>query len=557
MDENVKNDAKKVMLVQYGGDSRIKAVTDINKKGKIKVTDPTEHNLAGLFNVNTNDSALEAFFKKFMQEAENPSHTGLRKVFIMTEDVLNKLIKIDLDPKELEKYRVDPAAELQKLQDKKEGKTQQAGGGDDTSQTQAQTGPEPQTQTQTQTPQGQEKAEVAPLFDVSKIDRADLERKGIRYEDMEPHLKAMSFGHKSNQLVGMNPEMEPGGVRVPTKGRISLAEQPDGSVRVVPHYWQEKPNLDAPFHGVMLPQDVKTNIENTRHAGKVVDLELTPGKKEACYISRDPLTNTLEYMRVSDFTHNKDMKGTTLSDGDHLNIAAGSKGLLEKFVTRSGYYRDGFIQVDAANRNYEFSYDGLDRNRYAEENKLIAKQNREAKKAAGKEVSPDKPGKPQQSQRSFIHKRLKGVEVPQETYDLWKAAEKDPSLRPQAKAVYMKDMRFDGKDQPVSLWVKPNYDEGKLKFYHWNPDYQRKTAPVVKPTAQSETQHAVNTEGKTVEATKGVQEPLKTGQQRPTAGQQNKPDEKKPDGNKPQVRNRPPAKGQSAGRGKKNTGPKL
>ncbi len=37
----------------------------------------------------------------------------------MTEDVLNKLIKINFDPKELEKYRVDPAAELQKLQDNK------------------------------------------------------------------------------------------------------------------------------------------------------------------------------------------------------------------------------------------------------------------------------------------------------------------------------------------------------------------------------------------------------------------------------------------------------
>ncbi len=72
MDEKLTNDAKKVMLVQQAGDGPLKGVTHIDKKGKIKVTDPTEQNLANLLNVNTQDSALEAFFKKFMQEAEIP-----------------------------------------------------------------------------------------------------------------------------------------------------------------------------------------------------------------------------------------------------------------------------------------------------------------------------------------------------------------------------------------------------------------------------------------------------------------------------------------------------
>lgn len=508
MDEKLKNDAKKVMLVQLAGDGQIKAVTDINKKGKIKVTDPTEQNIANLFNVNTNDSVLEAFFKKLMQEAENPSHSGVKnavtKVFIMTVAALDKLIKINFDPKELEKHRVDPAAELQKMQDKK----QKQDGGGETAQT-------------TDTPQA-----VQP-FDASKIDRADMERKGIKWESIEPHLKAMAYGHKSNKLVDMNPEMEPGGVRIPIKGRVSLAEQPDGILRVVPHYWQEKPNLDAPFHGVLLPDDVKTNIENTRHAGKIVDLELSPGKKEACYVSRDPLTNALEYMRVADFPHKKDMKGTTLSDGSALNIEGGRKGLLEKFVTRAGYYRDGYIQVDAANRNYEFSYDGLDRNRYAQENKEIYRQNNAEKKAAGQEVSPGK-----SQSESFIHKRMGGVEVPQKTYELWKAAETDPSLRTDIKAVYMKDMKLDGKGEPISLWVKPNYEKGKQDFFKWNPDYVRKTAKEVKPTLESEKQHAVNTEGNTVEAVKDVKEPLKQGQQKPTPQQRHRAAQNKPQ-NKP------------------------
>ena len=62
-----------------------------------------------------------------------------------------------------------------------------------------------------------------------KIDLADMEKKGIRMEDIEPHLKAMSYGHKSNGLVEMNPELE-NGMRVSTKGRVSLEEQADGDV---------------------------------------------------------------------------------------------------------------------------------------------------------------------------------------------------------------------------------------------------------------------------------------------------------------------------------------
>ena len=254
MDENVKNDAKQVMLVQNADDGRLQAVTGVDRDGNIQTADPTDQNVASLLNVNTQDSALEAFFKKFMEQAQNPVHTG---IFVMTENALNKLIRIDFDPEILENYRIDPSERLQT----------------------------------------QEQRQFEPL-DVTKIDLADMEKKGIRMEDIEPHLKAMSYGHKSNGLVEMNPELE-NGMRVSTKGRVSLEEQADGSLRVVPHYWQERPDLDAPFHGVLLDEEAKTNLMNTRHAGKVIDLELEPGKLTPCYVSIDKWTNTLEPMPVS------------------------------------------------------------------------------------------------------------------------------------------------------------------------------------------------------------------------------------------------------------------
>ena len=105
MDENVKNDAKQVMLVQNADDGRLQAVTGVDRDGNIQTADPTDQNVASLLNVNTQDSALEAFFKKFMEQAQNPVHTG---IFVMTENALNKLIRIDFDPELRENYRTDP-----------------------------------------------------------------------------------------------------------------------------------------------------------------------------------------------------------------------------------------------------------------------------------------------------------------------------------------------------------------------------------------------------------------------------------------------------------------
>jgi len=488
MDEKLKNDAKKVMLVQDAKSGQLKAVTDVDKDGNIQTLDPTKANLASLLNVNTNDSFIEAFFKKIMEQADNPAHSGLsntiNKVFIMTESVFNKLVKMNFPPEELEKYRVDPAAELEARQGQNP-KVQQ-GGGDTTSQSAFQP------------------------MDISKIDRADLERKGIKWDDMEPHLKAMSYGHKSGKLIEMNPEMEPGGVRVPTKGRISLEEQPDGSIKAIPHYHQEKPNLNVPLHGTLLDDEAKANLLATGNAGKVIELEVTPGKKEPHYVTLDKMTNGLEVLPVSHIGPIDKIKGVELSEGQKLDFAAGRKVLIEGMTSRSGTKFDGYVQVNASDKKFDFTYDGLDRNRYAQENKEIRQQ----KKAEGQETKKEVI-QGEDKKELFVPKKLLGVELD----------EKQVKSLEAGKATYVKAMMKDGQDQPFNAWVKPNYEKGKLDFFKWNPDYAKKQGATVKPANESKTQVAVNSEGKTNEATKKVDKPLQQGQQKPTEGQQKKQDE--------------------------------
>ena len=484
---------KRKAVTQAEEDGSLKAVTAIDKKGNLKTTDPDEGNMAKLLNVNTNDSFLEAFYKKFLEQADNPAHTG---IFIMTQSALEKLIKMDFDPNELEKHRVNPEQELQNLQAKGETKEQQ----------------------QTS---GQTKEQSFQPMDVNKIDRADLERKGIAWEAMEPHLKAMSYGHKSGALVEMNPQMEPGGLRVPTKGRISLEEQPDGSIKAIPHYHQEKPPLNAPLHGVLLDDEAKENLLATNNAGKVIELELTPGKKEPCYVTLDKMTNGLEVLPVSQIGPVEKLKGVELTQGQQLDFAAGRKVLVEGMTSRSGAKFDGYVQVNASDKKFDFTYEGLDRNRYAKENKEIRRQ----RKAEGKEPKKEVSGSEAKNQLT-IHKRMLGADVPQKAYDEWKAAEKDPSLRASTKAHYIKGMT-DAKGEPFNAWVKPNWELGKPQFFKWNPDYAKKQGAEVKPATESKTQVAVNSEGKTNEATKKVNEPLKQGQQKPTDTQQKKQEENK------------------------------
>ena len=58
MDENVKNDAKQVMLVQNADDGRLQAVTGVDQDGNIQTADPTDQNVASLLNVNTHANRL-------------------------------------------------------------------------------------------------------------------------------------------------------------------------------------------------------------------------------------------------------------------------------------------------------------------------------------------------------------------------------------------------------------------------------------------------------------------------------------------------------------------
>ena len=86
---------------------------------------------------------------------------------------------------------------------------------------------------------------------------------------------------------------------------------------------------------------------------------------------------------------------------------------------------------------------------------------------------------------------------------------------------------LDKKGETFNAYIKVNAEKEKLDFFKWNPDRAKKQGAEVTPDNNSKTQVAVNSEGKTNEATKKNDEPLKQGQTQPSEKQQEKQEEKK------------------------------
>ncbi len=474
MDEKLNPKDKVLLMRDEGEGNKLKVVKGIDKKGKIDAIDPMKAKQTDFIKIDKHADPLENFFKNFFNQAKNPSHTGF---YAVTVDMLDKVLH--LKEEDLQKYRINPKDYMnnQEQSTKKEEK-------------------------EVVTEKKEEKMDATTeqktefkQFDTNRIPESEYQKYGIKPENLEGELKAMSYGYKSPHLVDINPKIE--GVDYPMKARLSLEEQPDGSLKFVPHPQQQQVDLDKPFQGIMLPNDVKENLLATGNGGRVVELEPRPGEKVRSLISIDKLTNRLEAVPLDKLTVSQNLKGTELTPEQQQALKEGKKVLVEGMTSKNTIGTDNprkfdaYVQFNAAKGGYDFSYEGLDRNKYQQSNKQEQNQNGE------------------QQNQVRIPKKLLGVDLDEKQQN---------SLR-EGKAVYVQGMLKDAKGEPFNAYVKVNNEKGKLDFFKWNPDKAKKQGADVKVAEGNKTQVAVNSEGKTNEATKNVKEPLKQGQQKPTENQ--------------------------------------
>lgn len=548
-----KKNQKDVLIVRDEKTGEIGVVAGLGKDGNPKLSPPKAENKGDFMQFSKHDNMLDSFFTNFYHQTKEPHRFGFYRVAAdqveQLLDVFKELLKdpeankemlaphkVDTDKYEQQAQAVseeikpapnefndlDPfwqAVEDHWFPDEKEpGKQEQTveNGQEQTADVPAQEAASTEEKTQQEAVK-EEKQPYKPI-DESRIDWVDMkEVYGIDRDALEASgdlRKMLNYGKSG--LVTVAPHFN--GERYEMEARLSFKEMPDGSIGIVPHTMRKEPKLDQEFMGHTFTEEDKAALKKTGNMGRVVELlDKSTGELIPSYISIDRLTNNLESIAVKDVYIRNKIGNTELTKPEIEELRAG-RGVKKEIELASGKKFTTTLQVNADYRGVEF----VPRNTQPRQAK------RQSEKPAGQTTQSVQSPQRKQADGTIIYhhqwtdengkirapKAMGGVELtPEQRKDF-----------EQHKAILVKDMKRDGQDQPYTSYVKYSYEAGKPKYYRTNPGMAHKQE--VAPTAEHRTQVAVNSQGKTNEATKHVKEPLKQGQTEPTPQQQrrqNKP----------------------------------
>ena len=324
-------------------------------------------------------------------------------------------------------------------------------------------------------------------IDTDRLDRAEVERRwGIDLAALEQSgdLERMRHYGKS-QLVECTPDF--GGIRVSMQARLSLCENPNGTVSLVPHPIRQEPNLDEYMNVKFTPED-RENLKKTGNLGRIVEVvDSATGELHPSFVSIDRLTNETVATPVSAIRIPDKIKDVTLDPTQQAALSRGEGVFVEGMTAKSGKKFDATIQINADKRGLDFHFGGQ----------------RRAQRQEQSQASDDA----QQPRRLRIGKTLLGAEITPEHKAGWE----------QNKWVYIEGM-IDKKGQKFNAYVRPNHEKIKFDFSRKRPEQSQ--IHEIQPDNASRTQVAVNSDGKTHEATKHVGEPLQQGQTAPANTEQ-------------------------------------
>lgn len=472
-----------VLIVRDEKTGEIGVVAGLKRDGTPNMKAAKAENAQDFLRFDRHGDVLDNFFANFYRQCKEPKRFGFYRVAAEGADkvieVLKELLKNPEQNKELlAPHKVDTA------------KYEQAAGQQQTPQEgEAQPAPAEETEQQAEQPPAEEQANdkgYKPIDD-SRLDRAEVaERWGIDLAALEQSgdLERMRHYGKS-QLVECNPDF--GGVHVPMQARLSLRENPDGTVSIVPHPIRREPNLDEYLNVKFTPED-RENLQKTGNLGRVAEVvDPATGELIPSFISIDRVTHETVSVPIKAIRIPDEVKGVLLTKEQKEALAAGKGVYVEGMTAKNGKKFNATIQINADKRGLDFHFGSQ-------------------KKAQQQEQTQTSDGAPRE-RRLRIGKTLLGVEVKPEHKAGWE----------QNKWVYIEGMT-DKKGQKFNAYVRPNHEKVKYDFSRKRPEQSQ--IYEVKPDNASRTQVAVNSEGKTDEATKHVGEPLQRGQAAPANEEQ-------------------------------------
>lgn len=184
-----------------------------------------------------------------------------------------------------------------------------------------------------------------------RLEKVGVKSSFIDYMD-EYGLKSFLNGYRSDNLYTINATINGEEFRIPAKLRLRKAG--DGSVEVKIHPIQRLQVPDE-FMGHQFTKEEKAALLGEKNLGKTIELKSRDGKTDTYYLAIDAKTNELIPLRAKNINIPEKIKGASLSEGQRQKLAAGGKVYLDKMTGRNGKKFGATLQVDAANRNINFS----------------------------------------------------------------------------------------------------------------------------------------------------------------------------------------------------------
>jgi len=320
-----------------------------------------------------------------------------------------------------------------------------------------------------------------------------FERYGISREQLEKSgdFKKMLDYQKTN-LIPVSIKFEDETLR--SDARFSLRKQEDGTFTPAVHLIRHKPELERPYFGVRFTEEDKQNLLNTGNLGRVVEAEFRQGEKTPILLSLDKQTNELIAFRKESVKIPDNYKGVILNEEQKRDLGEGKAVWIEDMTSTKGTKFTAAVQFNADKRFFELKFDN--------------------------EQTQGKSQKHDDTQ----------FEVPK-TFRKKELTDDQRSSLGEGKTVHISGLE-DSKGKKYSGYITLNKETGKTDFM-FPKDYKDALAEgKVVPDDRHKTQVAVNSEGKTNEATKDLKEPLKQGQTVPDSKQAEKMEQEKPKKNK-------------------------
>ena len=360
-------------------------------------------------------------------------------------------------------------------------------------------------------PQTQAQSPFLPPIDESKINWKELEEKwGVKRDDLEKSGdldRMLNYG--KSDLVRVSPNF--GGEAFELDARLSFKKDGEGNVSLVPHFIRKEQKLDE-YKEHKFSDDDRKNLRETGNLGRVVDLvDRETGEIIPSFVSIDRKTNEITDVPANKVRIPERIGKTEITKQEQDMLRAGLP-VRDKLIER----KDGrkfvtTLQVNVEQCGVEF-VPGTGRS-------PRAAQAQEAKNnpAQGQSQGTENTANTNKEQRRNTWTNADGSIRPISKWSGVDFTEQQKADYVAGKAVKLENVT-DKQGFHATMYIRFNPEKGRPYRYDTNPDNAQKVAP----SNESRTQVAVNSEGKTNEATKNMKEPLRKGQTAPkdTAQQQ-------------------------------------